>query len=45
VSYTKLNVSDPFTVGVDAIGVGWLRPLVKIGVIGLELGHPGGDII
>jgi APA family basic amino acid/polyamine antiporter len=33
VSYTKLNVPDPFAVGVDAIGVGWLRPLVKIGVI------------
>jgi basic amino acid/polyamine antiporter, APA family len=33
VSYTELDVPDPFAVGVDAIGVRWLRPLVKLGAI------------
>jgi APA family basic amino acid/polyamine antiporter len=33
VSYTQLNVPDPFAVGVDAIGVRWLSPLVKLGTI------------
>lgn len=33
VSYKELNVPDPFSVGVDAIGVTWLRPLVKLGAI------------
>lgn len=33
VPYTKLGVPDPIAVGVDAIGVTWLSPLVKIGAI------------
>jgi len=33
VPYTKLGVPDPIAVGVDAIGVAWLSPLVKIGAI------------
>src|SRR5262249_5874420 len=33
VSYRELNVPDPFAVGVDAIGVGWLKPRVKLGAI------------
>ena len=33
VSYKELNVPDPFAVGVDAIGLPWLRPLVKLGAI------------
>jgi APA family basic amino acid/polyamine antiporter len=33
VSYKELNVPDPFSVGVDAIGVPWLKPLVKLGAI------------
>ena len=34
VSYTQLNVPDPVAVGVDAIGMTWLAPIVKIGAIG-----------
>lgn len=34
VSYTKLNVPDPVAVGVDATGLKWLGPIVKIGAIG-----------
>ena len=33
VPYTQLNVADPIAVGIDALGVDWLRPLVKIGAI------------
>ncbi len=33
VPYTKLGVPDPIAVGVDAIGVTWLSPLIKIGAI------------
>jgi len=33
VPYTKLGVPDPIAVGVDAIGVKWLSPLVKIGAV------------
>jgi APA family basic amino acid/polyamine antiporter len=33
VPYTTLNVPDPMAVGVDAIGMGWLAFLVKIGAI------------
>jgi len=33
VPYSELNVPDPFAVGVDAIGVAWLSPLVKLGAI------------
>ena len=33
VPYTRLNVADPLAVGIDATGLTWLRPLVKIGAI------------
>jgi APA family basic amino acid/polyamine antiporter len=33
VPYRELNVPDPIAVGLDAIGVTWLSPLVKIGAI------------
>jgi basic amino acid/polyamine antiporter, APA family len=33
VSYDKLNVPDPIAIGVDAIGLTWLSPLVKLGAI------------
>ncbi len=33
VGYDKLNVPDPIAVGIDAIGLGWLSPLVKLGAI------------
>jgi len=33
VPYTQLNVPDPIAVGVDAIGMAWLSPIVKIGAI------------
>ena len=33
VPYTKLNVADPLAVGIDATGLTWLRPLVKIGAV------------
>ncbi|MBU6400602.1 MAG: amino acid permease [Verrucomicrobia bacterium] len=35
VSYTKLNVPDPIAVAIDSVGggVGWLRPIIKIGAI------------
>lgn len=33
VPYTQLGVPDPIAVGVDAIGVKWLSPLIKIGAI------------
>jgi len=33
VPYTELNVPDPIAVGIDAIGLAWLSPLVKIGAI------------
>jgi APA family basic amino acid/polyamine antiporter len=33
VPYDKLNVPDPIAVGVDAIGLGWLAPIVKLGAI------------
>ncbi len=33
VSYTQLNVPDPIAVGIDAIGLTWLAPIVKIGAI------------
>jgi basic amino acid/polyamine antiporter, APA family len=31
--YDKLNVADPIAVGVDAIGLRWLSPLIKLGAI------------
>ena len=33
VPYTALNVPDPIAVGVDATGLRWLSPLVKLGAI------------
>jgi APA family basic amino acid/polyamine antiporter len=33
VPYDKLNVPDPIAIGIDAIGMGWLAPLVKLGAI------------
>jgi APA family basic amino acid/polyamine antiporter len=33
VSYTKLNVPDPMAVGIDATGLNWLRPFIKLGAI------------
>ena len=33
VPYDKLNVPDPIAVGIDAAGVGWLSPLIKLGII------------
>jgi APA family basic amino acid/polyamine antiporter len=33
VGYDKLNVPDPIAVGIDAIGLSWLGPVVKLGII------------
>jgi APA family basic amino acid/polyamine antiporter len=33
VPYDKLNVPDPIAVGIDAIGIRWLAPIVKLGAI------------
>jgi APA family basic amino acid/polyamine antiporter len=33
VPYDKLNVPDPMAVGVDAIGLTWLSPIIKLGAI------------
>jgi len=33
VPYTELNVPDPIAVGVDATGLSWLSPLIKLGAI------------
>jgi APA family basic amino acid/polyamine antiporter len=33
VPYQSLNVADPLAVGIDATGLTWLRPVVKIGAI------------
>jgi APA family basic amino acid/polyamine antiporter len=33
VPYDRLSVPDPIAVGIDAIGVGWLAPIVKLGAI------------
>jgi APA family basic amino acid/polyamine antiporter len=33
VPYTQLNVADPMAVGIDATGLAWLRPLIKLGAI------------
>jgi APA family basic amino acid/polyamine antiporter len=33
VPYDRLNVPDPIAVGIDAAGVGWLSPLMKLGII------------
>ncbi len=33
VRYTELNVPDPMAVAINSVGVGWLRPIIKIGAI------------
>lgn len=33
VAYDKLNVADPIAVGINAIGLGWLAPILKLGII------------
>jgi APA family basic amino acid/polyamine antiporter len=33
VPYDRLNVSDPIAVGIDATGLTWLEPLVKLGAV------------
>jgi basic amino acid/polyamine antiporter, APA family len=33
VRFDKLNVPDPIAVGIDAAGVGWLSPFIKLGII------------
>lgn len=33
VPFDRLNVPDPIAVGIDAAGVGWLSPLVKLGIV------------
>jgi APA family basic amino acid/polyamine antiporter len=33
VDYRQLNVPDPIAVGIDATGIAWLQPLVKLGAI------------
>ena len=40
VPFDKLNVPDPIAVGVDAAGVGWLAPIIKLGIlVRIDLGH------
>jgi basic amino acid/polyamine antiporter, APA family len=33
IPYDKLNVPDPIAVAVNAIGLGWLAPIIKLGII------------
>jgi APA family basic amino acid/polyamine antiporter len=33
VPFDRLNVPDPIAVGIDAAGVGWLSPFIKLGII------------
>jgi len=33
VDYRQLNVPDPIAVGIDATGIEWLQPLVKLGAL------------
>jgi APA family basic amino acid/polyamine antiporter len=33
VPYDKLNVPDPIAVAIDAIGVHWLAPIIKLGIV------------
>jgi basic amino acid/polyamine antiporter, APA family len=33
VPFDKLNVPDPIAVGIDAAGIGWLAPLIKLGIV------------
>ncbi|MBV8925794.1 MAG: amino acid permease [Bradyrhizobium sp.] len=31
--YDQLNVPDPIAVGISAAGIGWLSPLIKLGIV------------
>jgi len=33
VPFDRLNVPDPIAVGIDEAGVGWLSPLIKLGIV------------
>jgi APA family basic amino acid/polyamine antiporter len=33
VAYDKLNVSDPIAVGIDAVGLSFLSPIIKLGIV------------
>jgi APA family basic amino acid/polyamine antiporter len=33
VPYDKLSVPDPIAVGIDAVGIGWLGPFIKLGIL------------
>jgi APA family basic amino acid/polyamine antiporter len=33
VAYDRLNVPDPIAIGIDAIGLSWLSPILKFGII------------
>jgi len=33
VPYDQLNVADPMAVGIDAIGMKWLAPIIKLGAV------------
>jgi APA family basic amino acid/polyamine antiporter len=33
VAYDKLDVADPIAVGIDAVGLRWLAPILKLGII------------
>jgi APA family basic amino acid/polyamine antiporter len=33
VPFDRLNVPDPIAVGIDAAGVGWLSPFIKLGIV------------
>jgi basic amino acid/polyamine antiporter, APA family len=33
VPFDRLSVPDPIAVGIDAAGVGWLAPIIKLGII------------
>jgi basic amino acid/polyamine antiporter, APA family len=33
VPFDKLGVPDPIAVGIDAAGIGWLSPLIKLGIV------------
>ena len=33
VPFDRLNVPDPIAVGIDSAGIGWLGPLIKLGIV------------
>jgi basic amino acid/polyamine antiporter, APA family len=33
IPFDRLNVPDPIAIGIDAAGVGWLAPMIKLGII------------